>query len=153
MVCRPPYTQEFFLPVWLFTLLNGVGVLFIFFLELLQSTSMQVLFEWSLKFEPTKPDAPDVEVLWTGLVLHKDVVAHVRVSDIHYGDNILCTREGGGPVPKHNQSLPGVFQCKISCLMPMMWSTSSCLMSERTSTRNDNPPLNRPYKNPCDFKS
>jgi hypothetical protein len=62
-------------------------------------------------------------------------------------------REGGGPVPKHNQSLLGVFQCKINCLMPMMWSTSSCLMSERKSTRTANPPLKKPQKNPCDFKS
>lgn len=59
------------------------------------------------------------------------------------------------PVPKHNQSLPGVFQHVISCLMPMMWSTSSCLTSERKSTRTANPPLKRetPEKNPCDFKS
>jgi hypothetical protein len=54
-----------------------------------------------MKFEVwmNKPDAPDVEVLWTGLVLHKDVVAHVSVnvsvSDIPYGDNNnnLCMRK------------------------------------------------------------
>lgn len=92
----PPHTPEIFYQFDYLPYQMGRGSVHILLGTFAKRFNVGVV---CMKFEvwTNKPDALDVEVLWTGLVLHKDVVAHVR-GEQHSLWWQQPVYEGGGPV-------------------------------------------------------